>query len=93
MTDEQLLEDYSREIFQSYYSPSDKLTLASLIESHRSLRDQNKERLDVHLQAQKEGYDYGLSLAFKNVAADTIHYDDLRKMTVQELANLIGADY
>lgn len=92
MTDEQLLEEYSKEIYGNIYSPSDNLTVAQLIDSHRTLREWNRERTEGMLDAQKEGYKYGYDLGIKNAADNTIQYEDLRKMTVQELANLIGTD-
>lgn len=92
MTDEKLLEEYSKEIYGKYYHPSDNLTVAQLIDSHRTLREWKREWNEGNLDAQKEGYKYGYDLGIKNVADNTIHYEDLRKMTVQELANLIGEE-
>jgi transposase-like protein len=92
MTDEQLLEEYSKEIFGSIYRPSDNLTVAKLIDSHRTLREWRREWNEGNLDAQKEGYKFGYEMGIKCAAENTIQYDDLRKMTVQELANLVGED-
>jgi len=91
--DEQLLEEYTKEIYgKYYYSTRDNITLVQLIESHRSLRNLNREWNVVHLEAQKEGYDFGYKNGLRNVQENTIMLEDLRKMTFQELANLIGTD-
>ena len=92
MTDEQLLEAYSKEIYGKYYHPSNNLTVARLIDSHRTLREWYREWSEGNLDAQKKGYKCGYEMGIKNAADNTIHYEDLRKMTVQELANLIGED-
>jgi len=89
MTDKQLLEEYSKEIYGKYYHPSDNLTVAQLIDSHRTLRDLYSGAFgDARANGYKNGYDWGVKCAAEN----TIQYDDLRKMTVQELANLVGED-
>lgn len=90
MTDEQLLEEYTKEIHGNHYSPSDNLTVAQLIDSHRTLREWRREWMEGNLDAQKEGYKYGYEMGLKCAAENTIQCGDLRKMTVQELANLIG---
>ena len=92
MTDEQLLEEYSKEIFGSIYRPSDNLTVAKLIDSHRTLRNLNIERNGIFEDARANGYKNGYDWGVKCAAENTIQYDDLRKMTVQELANLVGED-
>ena len=92
MTDEQLLEEYSKEIFGSIYNPIEKLTVARLIESHRTLRERNIKWHEAYMDAQREGYEFGYNLGLKRVAENTIQYEDLRKMSVQDLANLIGTD-
>jgi hypothetical protein len=89
--DEQLLEEYSKEIHgKYYYSTRDNITLAKLIESHRTLRNLNREWHGAFLEAQKEGYDFGYKNGLRSVQENTIMLEDLRKMTIQELANLIG---
>jgi hypothetical protein len=89
--DEQLLEEYSKEILgKYYYGTRDNMTLAILIESHRSLRNLNIEQNGVYNEARKEGYENGYKMGVKNAAENTIMLEDLRKMTVQDLANLIG---
>ena len=93
MTDEQLLEEYCKEIHREYYnSHTDKMTVARLIESHRNLRNLNIERNGVFDEARKEGYKAGYEWVIKTVEANAIQYEDLRKMTIQELANFIGTD-
>jgi hypothetical protein len=44
------------------------------------------------IEAQKEGYDFGYKNALRYVQENTITLEDLRKMTLQEIANLIGTD-
>ena len=92
MTDEQLLEEYSKEIYGNLYHPSDNLTVAQLIDSHRTLRNLNREWNGVFAEARAKGYKFGYDLGVKNAADNTIQYEDLRKMTIQELANIIGTD-
>jgi len=93
MTDEQLLEEYSKEIRGEYYnSYSNKMTVARLIESHRNLREWNKKWNGEFDGAREEGYKHGYEWGVRNVKANTIQYEDLRKMTIQELANFIGTD-
>lgn len=91
MTDEQLLEEYNKEI-HGQYAKYGEMTVARLIESHRNLRQLNIERNGVFNEARKEGYKHGYEWGVKNVEANTIQYEDLRKMTIQDLANLIGID-
>lgn len=91
MTDEQLLEEYSKEIHgKYYYGTTDNITLVRLIESHRSLRQKNLEWNRAYGEARVEGYKHGYEFGVKNATENTIMLEDLRKMTFQELANLIG---
>ena len=91
--DEQLLEEYTKEIHAKYYnSNTDNMTVAKLIESHRHLRNLNIEWNGAHREAQKEGYDFGYKNGLRDVQENTIMLKDLRKMTLQEIANLIGTD-
>jgi hypothetical protein len=91
--DEQLLEEYTKEIHgKYYYGTTDNMTVARLIESHRNLRNLNIEQNGVYDKARKEGYKIGYQWGVKNVAENTIMLEDLRKMTLQEIANLIGTD-
>ena len=93
MTDEQLLEEYGKEIHRGYYnSHTDKMNVARLIESHRHLRQLNIEWNGAFNEAKKEGYKCGYDWGVKNSARDSIMLEDLRKMTIQDLANLIGTD-
>lgn len=92
MTDEQLLEEYTKEILGSIYHPSKNLTVARLIDSHRTLRNLNREWNGAFAEAREKGYKNGYDWGVKCAAENTIQYEDLRKMTVQELANIIGTD-
>ena len=89
---EQLLKEYTKEIRREYYNSADNMTVAKLIESHRHLRQKNIEWNGAHMEAQKEGYEYGYNLGLQRVAKNTIQWGDLRKMTIQDLANLIGEE-
>lgn len=93
-TDEQLLEEYNKEIHgqYAYLAKKGEMTVARLIQSHRDLREWNKKWNKEYLDAQKEGYDYGYKLGMERVEENTITLDELRKMTIQELANFIGTD-
>ena len=88
--DERLLEEYTKEIHREYYNPNENMTLVRLIESHRSLRNLNIEQNGVYDEVRKEGYKNGYEWGVKNAAENTIILEDLRKMTIQDLANLIG---
>ena len=88
--DEQLLEEYTKEIHREYYNPNENMTVARLIESHRSLRNLNIEQNGVYDKAGKEGYKNGYEWGVKKAAENTIMFEDLRNMTIQDLANLIG---
>ena len=91
MTDEQLLEEYTKEIQGKYYY-NDNMTVAQLIESHRHLRQKNIEWNGAFDEARAQGYKCGYDFGVKQAASDTIQYKDLRKMTIQDLANLIGEE-
>jgi hypothetical protein len=91
MTDEQLLEEYTKEIQGKYYY-NDNITVAQLIESHRHLRQKNIEWNGAFDEARAQGYKCGYDFGVKQAASDTIQYKDLRKMTIQDLANLIGEE-
>lgn len=91
MNDTELLEAYNKEIHKQY-AKQGEMTVARLIESHRRLRQLNIEWNGAYDEARKKGYKNGYEWGMRNVEANTIQYKDLRKMTVQELANLIGTD-
>ncbi len=91
MTDEQLLEEYTKEIRGQYADAEyDKMTVARLIGSHRHLRQLNIERNGVFDEARARGYSVGYKWGVRNAAANSMTLDELRKMTIQELVNLIG---
>ena len=93
MTDEQLLEEYTKEIHGThYYGSTDNMTVAHLIESHRALRHLNREWHVAGVEARAEGYKHGYEFGVKEAAENTIMLEDLRKMNLQEIANLIGTD-
>lgn len=91
MTDEQLLEEYNKEIHKEY-AIQGEMTVARLIKSHRDLRNLNIERNGVFDEARTEGYKHGYEWGVKNAAANSITLDELRKMTIQDFVNLIGID-
>jgi hypothetical protein len=90
--DEQLLEDYTKEIHGKCYHSYNNLSVSRLIESHRTLRQLNIEWNGAYEEARKEGYKNGYNFGVKDAAENTIMLEDLRKMTCQELANLIGEE-
>ena len=87
--DEQLLADYNEEVSQSA-NLTVKFTMEILIQQSREYRKQNKEDGEKYRSGFKEGYDNGYKMGVSNAAENTIMLEDLRKMTFQELANLIG---
>jgi hypothetical protein len=90
INDEQLLEEYTKEIHGKYYY--ENITVAKLIESHRHLRQKNIEWNGAFNEARVKGYNAGYEWGVKNVEANSINLDELRKMTIQDLANLIGEE-
>lgn len=93
MTDEQLLEEYSKEFLgEYYYGPQDNITVERLIKFHRENINLKRDLHKHYQKYQKDGYEYGRKIALMHVEGNTIQYGDLRKMTIQELANLIGTD-
>ena len=90
MTDKQLLEEYSKEIH--FYPTTDSITVADLIESHRYIRETNMQRTRLYNDAKVKGYKNGYEFGVKGAAKNTIMLEDLGKMTLQEIANLIGTD-
>ena len=52
--DERLLEEYTKEIHREYYNPNENMTIARLIESHRTLRNLNIEQNGVYDEARKK---------------------------------------
>lgn len=68
------------------------LTLEDIIRSHRTLREKNREFYAGRSEGYEEGYKVGLARAEANVKEDTLYLENVRKMTVQELANLIGTE-
>ena len=90
---EQLLKEYTKEIHGEYADADyNEMTVARLIESHRHLRQLNIERNGAFDEAKVKGYNAGYEWGVKNVEANSINLDELRKMTIQDLANLIGEE-
>ena len=83
------LESYSEELG---LSGSSSLTLDQLISSHKTLRELNSRTQKEYQDEMKRGYDYGTWLAERSVSENTIKLGDLRNMTLQEIANLVGED-
>ena len=88
MTDEQLIEEYSKEIFGDLYTPECKITVKKLIEHSRKLREINGELTKVSAEAYKEGFDKGMRMAERN----KVPIETLKLLTIQQLVNLIGTD-
>ena len=93
MTDEQLLEEYRKEIHgECAKSKFNEMTVAKLIGSHRNLRQLNIEWNGAFDEARVKGYTAGYEWGVKVVEGNSINLDELRKMTIQDLANLIGEE-
>lgn len=89
-SNEQLLKEYSKEVYGNDYEIYGIISVSKLIDSHRSLREKSLEWHDEYLDAHKKGFEAGYNSGLKQAANDTIHYNDLRTMTIQDLVNLIG---
>ena len=87
MTDDQLIEEYSKELLGSLYSPG-QLTVARLIEHSRKLREINGKLTEVRKEAYKEGFDRGMRIAERH----KVPIETLKLLTIQQIANLIGTD-
>jgi hypothetical protein len=90
--DEQLLSDYSKEVYGVSYGPENNLTVSQLIESHKTLREKFRVWNGERSEASRLWYEQGYGFGVKNAAENTIMLEDLRKMSVQEFVNLIGSD-
>jgi hypothetical protein len=88
MTDEQLIEEYSKEIFGVLYTPECKITVSRLIEHSRRYRELKKDTTAEFKRAYEEGFKRGTERAEE----ETVSLGTLRDMTVQQLANLIGEE-
>ena len=85
MTDEQLIEEYSKELLGSLYTPECKISVEKLIEHSRRLRKINGELTEVRKKAYKEGFDSGMRMAEKH----KVPIETLKLLTIKQLANLI----
>jgi hypothetical protein len=89
-----LIHEYNKELFGEDYESGLRggITIETLIEQSREYRKNNKNMSEITRKAAKEAYDFSYQRAIANVQENTILLSDLRKMTTQELANLIGCD-
>jgi|688.fasta_scaffold213584_1 hypothetical protein len=85
MTDDQLIEEYSKEIFGFLYTPECKISVEKLIEHSRRLRKINGELTEVRKKAYKEGFDSGMRMAERH----KVPIETLKLLTIKQLANLI----
>jgi hypothetical protein len=88
MTDEQLIEEYSKEVWGDLYTPERKFTVEMLIDQSRKFREITGELSELRRKAIHEGYDRGIKMAEDH----KVTIETLRNMTIQQLANLIGTD-
>ena len=85
MPDDQLIEEYSKEIFGALYTPECKISVERLIEHSRKLRKINGELTEVRKEAYKEGFDSGMRMAERH----KVPIETLKLLTIKQLANLI----
>lgn len=91
-TTEELIKEYQIEIYGDF-EPTEPMTVESLIESHRYLRSLNLQEQETFNKAVAEGMIYGREQGLKQVTElEYVKYEDLKKMTLVEIANKI-ADY
>ena len=88
MTDDQLIEEYSKEIFGALYTPECKISVERLIEHSRKLKKINGELTEVRKEAYKEGFDSGMRMAERH----KVPIETLKLLTIKQLANLIESD-
>jgi len=88
MTDEQLIEEYSKEIFGFLYTPECKISVERLIEHSRKLREINGDLTELRSKAYKEGFDRGMRVSERH----KVPIETLKLLTIQQLANLIESD-
>lgn len=93
MTDEQLIEEYSKEIFGSPYTSGSiefqcKISVEKLIEHSRKFREINGKLAEISKEAYKEGFEKGMRMAERH----KIPIETLKLLTIQQLANLIETD-
>jgi hypothetical protein len=88
MNDEQLIEEYSKEIFGALYTPECKISVERLIEHSRKFREINGELTEVRKEAYKEGFDSGMRMAERH----KVPIETLKLLTIHQIANLIGTD-
>ena len=91
MIDEDLLVEYSREIYgagrdDKYFTP---MTLQELIDAHRRLRTLNVETQEYRLQARDEGYAIGVKQGMEQVNREWIKVEYLKKMTMAQVAEML----
>ena len=86
--DQQLIEEYSKEIFGNLYTPECKITISQLIEHSRKFREINGKLTKVSAEAYREGFDKGMRMAERH----KVPIETLKLLTIQQLANLIGTE-
>ena len=91
MADEDLLKEYSKEIYgadrdEKYWTP---MTLEQLIDAHRRLRALNVETQEYRLQARDEGYAIGIKQGLEQINREWIKVEDLKKMTMAQVAEML----
>ena len=86
--DEQLLEDYSKELFGC--ESKNRVAIGDLIRHSREYIKRNEDVNNTFNIAHAEGYQAGYRWGISQAEENTIMLEDLRKMTFQEIANLIG---
>lgn len=68
------------------------ISLDQIIDSHRTLRSKNRERQGGYQEGLEAGYNAGFNQARREVQEGTVFLEDLRGMTLQEIANFIRTD-
>ena len=69
------------------------LTLETLIESHRFLRNAIKPYNEDIAKARKEAWDYAYKIAYENaVECDYLSREQLQKLTVKELGEYLEGE-
>lgn len=90
MSDEELLVEYSKEIYgERYENCWSPMTLSQLIDAHRRLRQMNVETNEYRLQARDEGFKIGVEQGMAHVNREWIKVEDLKKMTMAQVAEML----
>ena len=88
-----LLVEYSKEVYgydetrdNLYFTP---MTLEQLIDAHRRLRQMNVETNEYRLQSRDEGFKIGVEQGMAQVNREWIRVEDLKKMTMAQVAEML----